>query len=179
MPKSREHGQGALYWVESRKMWRAVVDVGFDPETGKRLQKARMSKTKDGAVKKLNTDAARARLAGDGARPLHPGPRACPAWLEDVTRRGKPHTLANYRSHVKRRSFPRLGDRIATDLTPADVRRMHAAMRKTGVGDSTVSGAHRTLVTLLEYARAERISRTTSRCSRPRGVRVPGRRGRR
>ncbi|HKT56655.1 MAG TPA: hypothetical protein VJR25_07775 [Microbacterium sp.] len=54
MPKSREHGQGALYWVESRKMWRAVLDVGFDPVTGKRLQKARMSKTKDGAVKKLN-----------------------------------------------------------------------------------------------------------------------------
>jgi hypothetical protein len=35
-------------------MWRAVIDVGFDPESGVRLQKARMSKTKDGAVKKLN-----------------------------------------------------------------------------------------------------------------------------
>ena len=54
MPKSREHGQGALYWVESRKMWRAVLDVGFDETTGKRLQKARMSKSKDEAVKKLN-----------------------------------------------------------------------------------------------------------------------------
>lgn len=35
-------------------MWRAVVDVGFDPEKGARLQKARMSKTKDGAVMKFN-----------------------------------------------------------------------------------------------------------------------------
>lgn len=53
MPKAREHGQGALHWVPSRKMWRAVIDIGFDPATGRRLQKARMSKTKDGAVKKL------------------------------------------------------------------------------------------------------------------------------
>ena len=51
MPKAREHGQGALYWVESRGMWRAVVDAGFDPDKGARPQKARMSKTKDGAVK--------------------------------------------------------------------------------------------------------------------------------
>ncbi len=34
---------------------------------------------------------------------------------------------------------------------------MHAAMRRRGLGDATVAGAHRTLVSLLEHARTERI----------------------
>ena len=79
------------------------------------------------------------------------------AWLADVADRSRPHTLANYRSHVRGNILPTLGDRIAADLTPADVRRMHAAMRRRGVRDATVAGAHRTLVSLLEHARSERI----------------------
>ena len=157
MPKAREHGQGALFWVESRGLWKAVVDVGFDPETGARLQKGRMSKTKDGAVKKLNL---MLRERDSIGMVLDRSTRVrdlAAAWLADVADRSKPHTLANYRSHVKGNILPVLGDRIAADLTPADIRRMHAAMRRRGLGDATVAGAHRTLVSLLEHARAERI----------------------
>ncbi|GAA1661186.1 tyrosine-type recombinase/integrase [Microbacterium lacus] len=157
MPKAREHGQGALYWVPSRKMWRAVIDIGFDPATGRRLQKARMSKTKDGAVKKLNQMLREKESLGIVLdRSVRVGELAN-AWLEDVGQRGRPRTIANYRSHVKANINPTLGNRIAADLTPADIRRMHAAMRRRGVEDATVAGAHRTLVTLLEHARAERI----------------------
>ncbi len=157
MPKAREHGQGALFWVESRGLWKAVVDVGFDPETGARLQKGRMSKTKDGAVKKLNL---MLRERDSIGMVLDRSTRVrdlAVAWLADVADRSKPHTLANYRSHVKGNILPVLGDRVAADLTPADIRRMHAAMRRRGLGDATVAGAHRTLVSLLEHARAERI----------------------
>ena len=157
MPKAREHGQGALFWVESRGLWKAVIDVGFDPETGARLQKGRMSKTKDGAVKKLNV---MLRERDSIGMVLDRSTRVrdlAAAWLADVADRSKPHTLANYRSHVKGNILPVLGDRIAADLTPADIRRMHAAMRRRGLGDATVAGAHRTLVSLLEHARAERI----------------------
>lgn len=157
MPKAREHGQGALYWVESRGLWRAVVDVGFDPETGNRVQKARMSRTKDGAVKKLNL---MLRERDSIGMVLDRSTRVrdlAASWLTDVADRSRPHTLANYRSHVKGNILPVLGDRLAADLTPADIRRMHAAMRRRGVGDATVAGAHRTLVSLLEHARAERV----------------------
>ena len=157
MPKSREHGQGALYWVESRNMWRAVVDVGFDPATGGRVQKARMSKTKDGAVKKLNTMLRERDALGMVLDRSTRVDELATKWLEDITRRAKPHTLANYRSIVKTKILPTLGRRLVAELTPADVRRMHAAIRKTGVGDASVAGAHRTFVTMLEYARAERI----------------------
>ena len=157
MPKSRGHGQGALYWVESRHMWRAVIDIGFDPETGKRLQKARMSKTKDGAVKKLNTLLRERESLGVVLDRSTRVGQLADLWLEDVAGRTKPHTLAGYRSQVKANILPTLGKRVAADLTPADVRRMHAAIRDRGVGDSTVAAAHRTLVSLLEHARSERI----------------------
>ena len=115
MPKSREHGQGALYWVESRKMWRAVVDVGFDPATGNRLQSARMSKTKDGAVKKLNTMLRERDSLGMVLDRSTRVDDLAQKWLEDITRRGKPHTLANYRSIVKTKILPTLGRRLVTN----------------------------------------------------------------
>lgn len=172
MPKAREHGQGALYWVESRQMWRAVIDVGFDPQTGARLQKARMSKTKDGAVKKLNQMLRERDTLGLVLDRSTRVEDLAQRWDEDIARRAKPRTLANYRSIVRTKILPTLGRRLVTELTPADVRRMHAATRRTGVGDSSVSGAHRTLVTMLEYARAERI------CTENVAMLTPPRRGR-
>ncbi|KJL42282.1 tyrosine-type recombinase/integrase [Microbacterium trichothecenolyticum] len=157
MPKSREHGQGALYWVESRKMWRAVIDAGYDTETGNRLQKARMSKTKDGAVKKLNQMLRERDSIGVILDRSTRVSELAAAWLEDAAGRTKPKTITGYRSNVRAHIVPILGNRIAADLTPADVRRMHAAIRRRGVGDSTVASAHRTLVSLLEHARAERL----------------------
>lgn len=158
MPKTRDHGQGALFWIESRKMWRAVIDVGFDPVTGKRRQKVRMSRTKDGAVKKLNTMLRERDSLGLVLDRSTRVEDLAKRWLEDITRRAKPKTLTNYRSIVKSKIVPTLGRHIVADLTPADVRRLHAAVRRTGVGDASVGGAHRTLVTMLEYARAERIT---------------------
>lgn len=157
MPKSREHGQGALYWVESRKMWRAVLDVGFDDVTGKRLQKARMSKSKDEAVKKLNAMIRERDSLGTVLDRSTRVAELADRWLADVVDRAKPKTLAGYRSNVRTKIVPVLGRRVVSELTPADVRRMHAAIRTKGGGYSSVSSAHRALVTMLEYARAERI----------------------
>ncbi|GAA3921361.1 tyrosine-type recombinase/integrase [Microbacterium invictum] len=158
MPKARDHGQGALYWVASRGMWKAVLDVGFDPYTGKRLQKGLYSKTKDGAVKKLNTMLRERESLG---RVLDRSTRVsdlADRWLDDVSHRAKPSTIANYRSNVRAKIAPVLGRRLISELTPTDIRRMHAAIRASGAGDASVSSAHRTLVTMLEFARAERIS---------------------
>ena len=117
------------------------------------LRQARDAKTKEEAVKKLNL---MLRERDSIGMVLDRSTRVrdlAASWLEDVAGHARPHTLANYRSAVKASVLPALGNRIAADLTPADVRRMHSMMRKRGVGDATVAGAHRTLVTLLEYAR--------------------------
>lgn len=157
MPKSREHGQGALYWVESRKMWRAVLDVGFDETTGKRVQKARMSKSKDEAVKKLNQMIRERDSLGMVMDRSTRVAELADAWLADVADRAKPKTLTNYRSNVRTKVLPSLGRRVVSELTPADVRRMHAAIRAAGAGYASVASAHRTLVTMLEYAKSERV----------------------
>lgn len=157
MPKSREHGQGALYWVESRKMWRAVLDVGFDEVTGKRVQKARMSKSKDEAVKKLNAMLRERDSLGMVMDRSTRVAELAEVWLADVADRAKPKTLTNYRSNVRTKILPALGRRVVSELTPADVRRMHAAIRASGAGYASVASAHRTLVTMLEYAKSERV----------------------
>ncbi|WP_434811132.1 tyrosine-type recombinase/integrase [Microbacterium sp. bgisy189] len=173
MSKSREHGQGALYWVASRGMWRAVIDAGFDPETGKRLQKARMSKSKEEAVKKLN---AMLRERETYGRVLDRSARVVDVadeWLADVSKRAKPSTLANYRSNVRGKIIPVLGRRLVSELTPTDVRRLHASIRQSGAGDASVASAHRTLVTILEHARAERlITENVAMLTPPRRARV-------
>src|SRR6188768_1180770 len=101
MPKSREHGQGALYWSEVHQMWRAVIDVGFDPDTGRRLQKARQAKTKEGAVKKLNLMLRERDSLGVVLDRSTRVRDLATAWLEDVAEHARPHTLANYRSALK------------------------------------------------------------------------------
>lgn len=158
MPKSREHGQGALYWDEPKKLWRAVVDVGFDDVTGKRLQKARTSRNKDEAVKKLNTMIRERDSLGTVLDRSTRVAALADRWLSDVADRAKPKTLAGYRSNVRTKIVPVLGKRLVSELTPADVRRMHAVIRTKGGGYSSVSSAHRTLVTMLEYARSERVT---------------------
>lgn len=157
MPKSREHGQGALYWDASKKLWRAVIDVGFDPRTGKRLQVARAAKSKEAVVKKLNAIIRERETLG---RVLDRSTRVsdlAERWMADGSTRAKPKTLANYRSNVRSKIVPVLGRRLIGELTPTDVRRLHTAIRQAGAGDATVGSAHRTLVTILEYARAERL----------------------
>lgn len=138
-------------------MWRAVLDVGFDETTGKRLQKARMSKSKDEAVKKLNAMIRECDSLGMVMDRSTWVAELAEAWLADVADRAKPKTLTNYRSNVRTKGLPSLGRRVVSELTPADVRRMHAAIRATGAGYSSVASAHRTLVTMLEYAKSERV----------------------
>lgn len=156
-PKSREHGQGALYWDRSKSLWRAVIDVGYDPDTGRRLQVARTAKTKDAAMKKLNQILRERDSLG---RVLNRSTRVSDVatlWLDDAAKRTKPKTLAGYRSNIRSKIIPAIGSRIVSDLTPADVRRLHTAVRRAGAGEASVASAHRTLVTLLEFARGERI----------------------
>lgn len=52
MPKKRNHGDGALYYVKSQSLWRGVVDVGFWPD-GRRRQKTVTAKTQRAARAKL------------------------------------------------------------------------------------------------------------------------------
>lgn len=151
MPKRRDHGQGALYELKSRGLWRGVIDNGFTPD-GRRRQKYVHAKTREECVKKLRRMMNEIEEHGG---PLDHHTRVADladTWLADAGDRLKPKTMQGYRSHVATSIVPILGKRVVADLKPSDVRRLHGAVFARGVGPSTVGGAHRTLSALLSYA---------------------------
>ncbi|MFE1664566.1 tyrosine-type recombinase/integrase [Microbacterium sp. P02] len=151
MPKRRDHGQGALYELKARGLWRGVVDNGYTPD-GRRRQRYVHAKTREDCAKKLR------RLMQEIAE--HGGPldhhtrvsELADLWLADAGDRLKPKTMQGYRSHIATNIVPLLGNRVVADLKPSDVRRLHSAVFARKVGPATVAGAHRTLSALLSYA---------------------------
>ena len=154
MVKERDHGQGALYELRTRGLWRGVVDDGYWPD-GRRRQRYVHAKTREECLKKLR------RLLQEldkGGGPLDHHTKVsqlADEWLEDAAARLKPKTMQGYRSHVAASITPILGKRTISDLKPSDVRRLHSAIFARGVGVSSVAGAHRTLSAMLAYAVGE------------------------
>lgn len=150
MPKRRDHGQGALYELKGRGLWRGVVDDGFTPE-GRRRQRYVSAKTREECVRKLRQ---LMREVSEGGALDHHTRVADLAkrWLDDVAARLKPKTVSGYRSHVAADIIPALGSSIVSDLRPSDVRRMHSTIFARNVGPATVAGAHRTLSAMLGFA---------------------------
>ena len=151
MPKRRDHGQGGLYYLKSRDLWRGVVDDGFKPD-GSRRQRYVHAKTREECVKKLRK--LMQQLAEHG-QPLDHRTRVtdlADSWLEEAGDRLKPKTMQGYRSHLATSIIPILGKRVVAELLPTDVRRLHSAIFARGVGPASVAGAHRTLSAMLGYA---------------------------
>lgn len=156
MPKRRDHGQGALYELKSRGLWRGVVDNGYWPD-GRRRQAYVHAKSREECLKKVRQ---LLREIEQNGGPLDHHTRVdelAPKWLEDAAGRLKPKTMQGYRSSVSANIVPILGKRVVSDLKPSDVRRLHAAIFARGVGPATVAGAHRALSAMLGYAVDEGI----------------------
>lgn len=156
MPKRRDHGQGALYELKSRGLWRGVVDNGFTSD-GRRKQAYVHAKTRDECLRKLRQ---LMREIEENGAPLDHHTRVeelAKAWLEDAGGRLKPKTMQGYRSQLAANIVPVLGKRVVGDLKPSEVRRLHSAVFARGVGPSSVAAAHRTLSAMLGYAVDERL----------------------
>ena len=52
MTKRRAHGDGGLYWSESRQRWIAAASLGYDA-SGKRIMRRGSGRTKTEAKNKL------------------------------------------------------------------------------------------------------------------------------
>ncbi|HEV7623829.1 MAG TPA: integrase, partial [Amnibacterium sp.] len=155
MPKRRDHGQGALYEMKGRGLWRGVIDDGFTPD-GRRRQRYVYAKSREACVQKLRQ--LMREVAEGGALDHHTRVAdLAKRWLDHAAQRLKPKTLSGYRSHVAANIVPTLGRNIVSELRPSDVRRMHSAIFARNVGPATVAGAHRTLSAMLGYAVDEGI----------------------
>lgn len=154
MPKKRSHGDGALYEIKSRGLWRGVVDIGYGPD-GKRMQKYVHAKTQREARAKL--DKLRAEINEYGA-PLDKNVTVeqwATHWIETVCRPTlKPSGLRTYESCVRKWIIPTIGKKRLAQLRPSDLRAVYLAIDKAGLR-SMGAKAHTVMSSMLESARLD------------------------
>jgi integrase len=155
MPKKRNSGDGGLYYIKSRKLWRGVVDDGFWPD-GRRRQRSVTAKTQAAARAKL--DDLKTELKENGA----PADKKTTVaewsrhWLDTVCRpRLKPNGLAAYESVVRSWIIPTLGRKVISLLKPSDVRELMRAIEDAGKSTATARKTYGVLSLMLESARLD------------------------
>lgn len=171
MPKVRSHGDGGLYEIRGGKLWRGVIDGGFDDE-GKRIQWTVTGRTKTIAARKLND--LRAEVAEHGT-PLGKSLTVAEwadTWLTTVAKPDvDPKTYRGYAGVVRNWIIPAIGRRKVSLLKPSDVRAVRQRITTAGRSTSTALQAHVVLSMMLDAAVAERLCRRNVAAD----VRRPGR----
>lgn len=157
VPKKRGHGDGGLYEIKSRGLWRGVVDVGFHPD-GRRKQKSVTARTKTEARAKL--EAVLDEIREHGA-PLDKSVTV-EAWAENWLRticepNMKPAALAGYESAVNKWIVPPLRKKRVSALRPSDVRAVTKAVTDAGRKLSSAQKVHAVLSSMLEAARLDGV----------------------
>ncbi|MFF7293150.1 tyrosine-type recombinase/integrase [Microbacterium sp. NPDC008134] len=157
MPKKRSHGDGGLYYIKSRGLWRGVVDDGFHPD-GRRRQRYVAGRTQAEARKKL--DALRAEIDQFGA-PLDKAVTVetwAEHWLRTVCEPSmKPAALAGYESAVRKWVLPALRKKRVSALKPSDVRAVTKSVTDAGRAVSSAQKVHAVLSSMLEAARMDGV----------------------
>lgn len=155
MPKKRSPGDGGLYYIASRGLWRGVVDVGFHPD-GRRKQKSVTARTQTEARAKLRT--LQAEIAEHGA-PLDKTmtvEKWAARWLTEVCEpHMKPEALQGYASAVNRWIIPHLRAKKIAALKPSDVRAVTKAVLDAGRAVSSAQKVYAVLSSMLEAARKD------------------------
>lgn len=161
MPKKRQHGDGGLYYIKSRKLWRGVVRLEPDPSTGKRRQKmvhARSQSECRDRLDQLKADIAEYGQVIDRNWTVE---RWAHHWLLTYKRPlVDPQTFSVYKSAVNKWIVPTIGSRKVGELLPSDITRVHTAMFTAGRATGSVRIVHGVMVMMLDQARKENLCRT-------------------
>lgn len=158
MPKKRDHGQGGLYRIRGGTMWRGVVELEPDPETGKRRQKYVHAKTQRACKDKL--EEAQREIAEHGA-PLDKTTTVAawaPRWLEEHAKPNlDPNTFETYAGSSKW-IVRAIGTKRLSALKPSDVIAVRDTVVAAGRSTGTARQAYFVLSMMLEAAKAERLT---------------------
>lgn len=158
MPKNRAHGDGALYKIRGGKLWRGVVDLGRDPDTGKRRQKSVTSRTKSGANDKMQEIRDQIRELGAPIDKSATVERWAGEWLEKIAKPNiDPSTFSGYASAIRVWIVPTIGRKRVAQLNPSDVRSVLDRMRDAGRSTSLMRTCHIVMGEMLDAARSERL----------------------
>lgn len=153
--------------------WEARFTQGYDPGTGKQIQKSITGKTQKEVAKKLKE----ATAAIDAGTYSAPSKMTVEQWLDIWTAEYlgsvKPRTLDNYKGVVKARIKPGLGAVKLESLTPHTIQSYYNGLSKEGLAPKTVKNIHGILHKALQQAVANGYIRTNpaDSCILPRAVR--------
>lgn len=157
MPKKRSPGDGGLYYIESRKLWRGVVDAGFTPD-GRRKQISVTSRTQRGARDKLLELKKEIEKFGAPLDRNRTVAQWATHWLETVCRpKLKPKPYAAYESVVRTWIVPTIGKKRVALVKPSDVRSVYQQIAIAGRSSSTALKAHNIMSAMFESARRDGI----------------------
>lgn len=159
MPKKRGHGDGALYYIKARKLWRGVVDLEPGPD-GKRIQKYVHAKSQsDCRTKLLNLQAEIDEYGQPLDNTVTLGTWAW-HWLNVYKKPDvDPRTYSVYASAINKWIEPTIGHIKVSALKASDVKAVHIAMQSAGRRASSTRSVHDILGLMLEQARRSELTR--------------------
>ena len=153
--------------------WEARYTCGYDPGTGKQIQKSITTKTQKEVAKKLKE----ATAAIDAGTYTAPSKMTVGQWLDIWTTEYlggvKPRTVDNYKGVVRSRIKPGLGAVKLDTLTPHTIQSYYNGLTKEGLAPKTVKNIHGILHKALQQAVANGYIKTNpaDSCILPRAVR--------
>lgn len=153
--------------------WEARYTAGYDPGTGKQIQRSITGKTQKEVAQKLKA----ATAAIDEGTYTAPSKMTVGQWLDIWTAEYlggvKPRTVDNYKGIVKSRIKPGLGAVKLDMLTPHTVQSYYNRLSKEGLAPKTVKNIHGIFHKALQQAVANGYIKTNpaDRCILPRPVR--------
>lgn len=159
----RPNGMGSV----SRRRngaWCGQIDLGADPDTGKRRRRTVYGRTPSEVETKMKALLRQLDVNGDLPTSDVRLSKWLTDWLEGIARdRVKPTTFPSYRTAVNRYLVPSIGNRPLSRLTTAHVRQMHAFVRAQGCNSTTARNAHRILsVALNDAVREGKVGRNVA-----------------
>lgn len=155
MPRKRSSGDGGLYYLPARKLWRGTYDNGFDAN-GKRVVRQVHARTQVAARAKLTALINEINTNGAPLDKQTTVSAWSDHWLTTVMRPNlKPSALAAYESLTRTWIVPILGKKKVALLKPSDVRLVSEAIARAGRSSSTALKTFNVLRGMLEAARVD------------------------
>lgn len=151
MVKKRSHGDGALYELKSRGLWRGVVDAGFTTD-GKRKQLYVHAKTQRACRDKLEALKAEITKHGVPQDKKTTVEQWSTQWLVTDQSENDPNTHSSNKSAVTKWITPTIGNKPLSTLKPSDVRAVRTALVNAGRAPATVNRSMAVLSAMLKGA---------------------------
>lgn len=137
---------------KSYSYWEARATVGYDPGTGKQIQKSVTGKTQREVSQKLTE---LLKSVNDSSY-TPPDKRTVSSWADtwasEYLGGVKPRTADSYKSMIERHIKPSIGALRLVNLRGEDVQRFYNKLQKNGLSPKTIKNIHGTLHKALQQA---------------------------